>query len=177
MTTFETCLASVLREEGGYSNNPNDRGGATDRGVTQRIYDAYRRSRGLDPRDVRLMTNDECAEIYKEGFWDKINGDALPPAIALVAFHAAVNSGPPNGTRLLQKIVGAAADGVIGPMTLKALQAYASAHGLHTVVRQYQNGRRDFYRGLKAFETFGKGWLARTDRVETEALKLIPFQR
>lgn len=174
---FPICLASVLRAEGGYTNNAADPAGATNRGITWRVYDAYRRSRGLEPRDVRLMTDDECAEIYRESYWAPIMGDAMPPALALCVFHAAVNSGPYNGAYPLQKIVGAVADGKIGPNTLKAVQAYASSHGLATLIRQFQNARRDFYRGLKGFPTFGKGWLARTDAVETEALKLIPFQR
>ena len=173
-TNFDACLVSVLREEGDVSDNKLDPGGLTRKGVTQRVYDAYRRSKGLDPRSVRLIEDTEVSDIYRNGYWDKINGDALPACLALCVFHAAVNSGPIPACRLVQGIVGAVQDGSIGGETLKAIQAFSTANGIAELIRRYQNGRRSFYKSLTTFPVFGKGWLARTDRVETEALRLIP---
>ena len=63
--TFDTALAFALRWEGGYVNHPADPGGATNKGVTQRAYDAWRVRRGQTKRDVRAITGAEVHAIYE----------------------------------------------------------------------------------------------------------------
>ena len=60
---FSSALKEVLKHEGGYSNHPQDPGGATMRGITQRVYDAYRRNSGLELRNVRNISDAELKDM------------------------------------------------------------------------------------------------------------------
>jgi lysozyme family protein len=60
------ALPFVLRWKGGYVNHPADPGGAANKGVAQKVYDAYRTKRGLPPRDVRMLEDAELRAIYAE---------------------------------------------------------------------------------------------------------------
>jgi hypothetical protein len=170
MTAFDTALAFVLKEEGGYVNNPRDPGGETNLGVTRRTWQAYT---GKIDVDMHSLTPASVGPLYKDGYWRTMGCDGLPPALALCVFDFGVNAGCSRAVRLLQSIVNALPDGSPGPVTFKAVQAFAAAHTLPELVRRYQQGRRDYYRLLSTFATFGKGWLARCDRIETQALRMV----
>src|SRR5690554_3243462 len=111
--TFEPALALVLAHEGGYVDHPDDPGGATNKGITQRVYDAWRTSRGRHPRSVAAIRDEEVRAIYREQYWDAVRGDDLPAGIDYCTFDAAVNSGPAQAARWLQRAVGAAPDGIV----------------------------------------------------------------
>ena len=66
---FQASLPFILRWEGGYVNHPADPGGATNKGVTQRVYDDWRVRRGMPARDVRQITDGEVHAIYEAGYW------------------------------------------------------------------------------------------------------------
>lgn len=93
MDTFEKALKFTLQWEGGYVNNPNDSGGATNKGITQRVYDEYLINKGLPPFSVRNILQKEVEDIYKELYWNKVGADSLDPKLAIAAFDFAVNSG------------------------------------------------------------------------------------
>ncbi len=170
MTAFSEALAVVLKHEGGYANHPRDPGGETMLGVTRRTWEEWTGKRG---GDMRALTVAKVAPLYRARYWNPVRGDDLPPALALAVFDFGVNAGPARAIKLLQGIVNASRDGVMGPATLKAVQALAGAHGLTEVVRRYMNARRDYYRALQTFDTFGRGWLRRCDAVETECLRRV----
>ena len=100
---FEVALDHVLRSEGGYSNHPEDPGGKTQNGVTQETFDNWRKQNGRETDDVRNITDSEIRQIYETNYWRIIRGDELPKSIAVVMFDAAVNSGPGNAVKALQK--------------------------------------------------------------------------
>lgn len=95
--SFDEALRMVLAAEGGYSNNPADRGGATNLGISSRAHPGV---------DVRSLTPEKAAHIYKTQYWDAIGADRLPRETALVAFDAAVNHGPQVARSLLQRTGG-----------------------------------------------------------------------
>jgi lysozyme family protein len=66
---FEASLPFVLRWEGGFVDHPNDPGGRTNKGVTQRVYDAWRKRQGLPVRDVKRLDDTELHRIYESGYW------------------------------------------------------------------------------------------------------------
>lgn len=171
MPAFDVCLKEVLKHEGGYVNHPRDPGGETNLGVTRKTWEAWT---GKPGTDMRGLTVAKVAPLYKARYWDEVRGDDLPPAMAMCVFDFAVNAGPARSARYLQKLVNAATDGQIGPATLRALQAFVTANGLAEAVRRFQQMRRDYYKQLRTFDTFGRGWLRRVDAVETAALRLIP---
>ncbi|CDZ67624.1 Secretion activator protein [Neorhizobium galegae bv. orientalis] len=158
MGEFEKSLAKVLVHEGGYVNHPDDPGGATNQGVTQRVYDDYRRSIDAKPQTVRLLSNGERDSIYRMRYWALIKGDSLPPGISYVVFDGAANSGPSQSVKWLQRALGVKADGLIGTETLNAVRAHPNHDAL---VAKIIALREKFLRALRTFKTFGKGWMSR----------------
>jgi lysozyme family protein len=148
MGDFGRALQFVLKWEGGFVNNPADPGGATNKGITQGVYDAWRRSKGLKPRSVEQIEQPEVEQIYRERYWNPINGDSLPAPVALAAFDLAVNSG-----------VGVAS------------KAIASANGdWRTIVAL----RVELLIGLPHFPTFGRGWMRRIAGLIRECASVDP---
>ncbi len=90
---FDQCLAITLKWEGGYSNHPDDPGGATMRGITQGSYDAWRRRHNKSRRPVRQIEEQDLRAIYRQDYWDAIQCEDMPLGLDLCAFDAAVNSG------------------------------------------------------------------------------------
>ena len=163
-SNFAVALKHVLVHEGGYTNHPRDPGGATNKGIIQRVYDAYRRRRGMTPRSVAFIIDREVADIYRTMYWDKIDGDALPKGIDYCVFDAAVNSGPARGARWLQEAINECAgrtrvkvDQVIGPATIDAADDYPP----HELINTMCDIRVGFLRRLSTFDVFGRGWLNR----------------
>jgi lysozyme family protein len=108
------------------------------------------------------------APLYKNKYWDKIQGDFLPDGVDLAVFDAAVNSGPGRAAKWLQELVGAKADGFIGPQTL----ATVGQIDPRMLVVDYNAYRLTFLQKLPTFPTFGKGWSNRVAAVTTEALAM-----
>lgn len=154
---FPTSLDLVLAHEGGFSNHPKDPGGATNRGVTQRVYDAWRERKGLPKRSVRQITIGEARTIYLEQYWAPIQGDELPLGLDYALFDFAVNSGVSRAVKELQKILGVRVDGVMGTMTLGAIRKAP----VEKLIEDLCYRRMAFLEGLKHWNTFKKGWTRR----------------
>lgn len=161
---YKTVQPWVLAYEGGWVNHPEDPGGATMEGVTQRTYDADRRRRGMGIRSVRRMEAWERDAIYKVQYWDAVRGDDLPSGIDAAVYDYAVNSGPGRAARELQAVLGVAQDGVIGVMTLAA----AGAANPFEVIKALCERRFAFMKRARHPETkkllwptFSKGWTRR----------------
>lgn len=161
---FPEALAHTLRFEGGWSNNPNDPGGATMKGVTQRTYNQYL-GRQASQDELRNISDAEVAAIYRKLYWDECLGDALADGLDFALFDAAVNTGPREASRLLQRIVGAPADGVLGAKSLAAVNEYIAAQGLPKLIDAYTEARQAYYRLLPTYVHFGEGWRKRADGV------------
>lgn len=165
-TNFERCLELVLVHEGGFVNHPKDPGGATNFGVTQKVYDAYRKTRARPYQSVKFITADETKAIYKFQYWDRIQGDMLPRGLDYAVFDFAVNSGVGRASKYLQACIGAKQDGVIGAMTISAIGKPAN------VINALCDRRMSFLRNLGTFLTFGKGWTRRVTEVRKHALEM-----
>lgn len=166
LDNFDRALIAVLRHEGGYVNHPADPGGATNKGVTQVVYDGFRNRLGLPKRSVRHITETEVRDIYKRQYWEAVKGDELPAGIDYMVFDGAVNSGPSRSGRWLQSALGVKVDGVIGEATLNA----ARQHPNHDVlIARACRIRMGFLRGLRTWPTFGRGWTSRVAGVNKMA--------
>jgi lysozyme family protein len=166
--TYSKALELVLKWEGGYVNHPADPGGETNCGVTQRVYAAWRKVRGLPVRSVRHITPDECRAIYSAQYWSAIKGDVLNPGVDYVLFDLAVNSGPVQAVKMLQQALGVKVDGHLGLATLAAA-AKADAKAL---VNRICDLRLGFLHRLKTWKVFGRGWKRRVDDVRANGLAL-----
>ena len=164
----------VLRVEGGASNDPDDRGGATNHGVTlatlQGLPDAdgdgFRdgdidKDGDVDADDVNAQSQDSALEIYRRDFWLANHCEELPLPIALCMFDGAVNHGQGNGRRLVQRALGVEPDGAIGPVTLGA----ANNCDVNFFLSQYLSYRAEFYCDITKSDPsqnkFLRGWLRR----------------
>lgn len=156
---FAPALKLVLMHEGGWSNHPADPGGATMQGVTQRVYDLYRRARKKAQQSVRNMTPTERDQIYRERYWDVVRGDDLPPGVDYVVFDGAVNSGPGQSIKWLQRALRMdKVDGVLGEATLAAVNAHPDPDVL---IADICKRRMAFLQALKTWDDFGRGWTRR----------------
>lgn len=162
-TNFDKCLKAVLAYEGGYSNHPKDPGGPTNFGIIQRVYDPYRKSLGKEPQSVKKITSQEVRAIYKKNYWDVVRGDDLPAGVDLCVFDGAVNSGPSQSVKWLQRALGTkSVDGNLGPATLGAAQNADPANLVRSICKQ----RLSFLQNLRTWSTFGKGWERRVVDVQ-----------
>ena len=162
------CMEMLLAHEGGYVDHPDDPGGATNLGVTKKVWEDYI-GREVTKDDIKALTVEDVTPLYKEKYWDKVKGDDLPDGVDWCIFDWAVNSGPGRSAKALQEVVGVSTDGAIGPMTLAAVAKVEPID----IIEKVCNVRQDFYESLKTFETFGKGWTRRNSETEHQAKELM----
>ena len=162
---FDHCLEMLLKHEGGYVNHPKDPGGRTKLGVTERVYEAWV-GRKVTEQEMRDLTVEDVAPIYRANYWDAVWGDHLPSGVDWSVFDWAVNSGPARATKALQRIVGAVSDGVVGP---KTMQSVMDMDPIKIIDMMYEERQR-FYQGLSTFDTFGRGWTRRNKETRQAAL-------
>ncbi len=161
---FAACLPFVLKAEGGFVNNPQDPGGATNQGITLATFRHYT-DLNASVDDLKAVTPETVARIYRTGYWAAVKGDQLQAGVDLMLFDMAVNSGPAQSVKLLQRACMITEDGFLGPATLAASQAVPLA-----AVYAEQEA---FYRSLHNFPTFGAGWLKRLDARYNAALAMV----
>lgn len=159
---WKDAMAIYLKFEGGKDDDPVDPGGRTNQGIIQREYSAWRKRKGLASRDVFLMENSERDEIYWENYGKVVRFDELPPGVDVVVADGAINSGPGQSVKWLQRALGLAPDGRLGNTTLQAAIEYPDHDVL---VAKILEAREAFLRALKTFYHFGKGWIARVTQL------------
>jgi lysozyme family protein len=163
------ALPFVLRWEGGLVDDPEDPGGRTNQGITQRVYDGWRRRQGLPAQDVESIADAEVKAIYASDYWAPPRCDLREDPLDLVQFDTAVNMGVGRAVRFLQGVAGCSVDGNFGPGTERAVAG--CDHG--QLVAHYRAAREAYYRKLTArdpkLDKFLKGWLNRLDALRKEA--------
>ena len=170
MSDFNDAIPVVLRHEGGFVDNPNDPGGATDFGISLRWLQSKGLLAELEAEDktqdevmaIRSMTKEQAMGYYKAYFWDPPKYQNLnAQSIATKLFDSAVNMGASRAHKLLQGCLGLPQDGILGPKTF----AEANAMSPSVLVVKYQTAQAQFYRDLVAknpkLEEFLTGWLNR----------------
>ena len=150
---FDACLPLILKEEGGNDDDPNDHGGRTSRGITQREYSVWCVKHNLPDGDVWAAANITINDIYFNEYWLP-RGPKLHPGVDLVYFNFAVNAGAGEAHKLLMRSISDSPDDAI------------------TVNRMCNEGET-FYRGLAQFSRYGNGWTHRTERIRAAALKMV----
>ena len=149
---FDQAFERLIGHEGGYVNHPADPGGETNWGITLRTA----RAEGYTG-PMRSMARLQAKEIYRSAYWGRARADQYDGAIGYQLFDAAVNHGIGNAVRFLQRAVGVADDGDIGPVTVAAIKRMS----VTDVLARFNAERLDFYTKLTTWPTFGKGWTRR----------------
>lgn len=156
---FDTAVEKVFDHEGDYSDHPDDKGGKTRFGITE----AVARSVGYRG-DMRELPKDLAKQIYRRDYWDAVRADELPAPIRYPVFDAAVNSGVRQSIKWLQRAVGVADDGVLGPVTLAAVNQQDAWRLKSALLAQ----RLKFMASLPNWPSFSRGWSRRiADLMET----------
>lgn len=157
---YDIAFKRLIGHEGKFQDNPNDRGNWTGGGINEGKLKGtkYGISAMSYPHlDIRNLTLEQAKEIYYEDFWLPVKGDELHPALSYQLFDSAVNHGSGNAIRFLQRAVGVADDGRIGPITLKVVKHA----GVDDTLKLFNAERIRFFVKLSTFDTFGRGWMRR----------------
>lgn len=169
---FQQCLKVILQNEGGYVNHKNDRGGSTNFGITQRVYDEFNKSRNQPERDVKFIHESEVETIYYTSYWLPASCDKLPEPLDLLVLDFAVNSGVGRAAKMLQACVGVTQDGKIGKNTIAAIANKVMQIGIDKVCFIYLEARKGFFNGIverdSSQKVFLKGWMNRIAHMEKE---------
>lgn len=184
MSLPDRAFRIVLNAEGGYANEPLDRGGPTNLGITQRTLDGWRRYHPEFPASVRDLTADHARAIYDRQYWQPAGCDFMPWPLSLAVFDMSVHSGPGRSVEYLQRALndfGAQleADGGFGPKTQAALGEVLARVGAVAVALRHIDLRRSFLRAIVYGNTalgfkdgnpsqarFLRGWMNRLKRLE-----------
>lgn len=145
---FDSAFEALVGHEGGHVDHPDDPGGETKYGISKRSYP-----------DVNIagLTLDDAKAIYRRYYWDRVKSDELPSELRFLLFDAAVNAGVAQSIKWLQRAVGARDDGVIGPITLAAIES----KNAHKIARKFLGQRLKHMTDLKHWDQFGRGWARR----------------
>lgn len=159
----------ILRWEGGFVNDPLDRGGATNKGIT---IGTFRRFYGKEAtvEQLKQITDDQWLRIFKEGYWDPWKADQIKnQSIANIVVDWAWASGPVTAIKQVQRILGVVDDGVVGPKTLAAINAADP----QTLFAEIHAARLKFVENIVQKNPtqvrFLKGWKNRINAIEFEA--------
>jgi lysozyme family protein len=175
----EILIAFIKKWEGGFSNHPADKGGATNKGITIGTYTAYRKKHGLPTptvTDLKNLTDKEWRAIFDEFYWQPCKADTISAVSAVnacVLVSWAWGSGVAGAAKLIQKNYGLKQDGVIGAATIAAVTA-ASFESLIAI-------RDKFFHNIVANDAsqavFLKGWLNRLAEFKTTFLPYVKKKR
>lgn len=173
---FDAALKHLLKSEGGFTDDPRDpgnklpdgRAGCTMLGVTQASWESFIGKRTTKEK-MRQLTPADVAPIYRKKYWDAVRGDDLPSGLDYLLFDFAVNAGPGRAIKVMQQSLNVTADGVIGRITMKAIKDAEP----QDLIEKFSEAKTEYYRSLKTFETFGKGWLNRVAEVKGFASDMI----
>ena len=158
---FDDAFERLIGHEGGFQNNPKDRGNWTSGkpGIGTLKGTKYGISAMTYPTlDIAALTLDDAKRIYSRDFWGKSGCDLVPDGLRFDMFDTAVNSGPRTAAQLLQRAVGADDDGIIGPKTKRAI----SDMDPERLVARFNGWRLDFLNdNPQQWADFGRGWAQR----------------
>lgn len=162
---FEKALAFVLAREGGKSDHPADKGGRTNKGITQFTYDAYKtakaKAQGVPyvETDVWEATDEEIADIYRRRYWEPSGASMEQWPLSLAIMDFAVHSGPARAKKNLQLVQSGG-----GTMLNPKQQAIALTARRRQMMQNIVNNDR-------TQKVFLKGWLNRVDLLDKEIQK------
>lgn len=182
---IDAMVKALLVREGGFVNNPNDSGGATNEGISLKYLRRVGLARGdlnhdgvIDEKDILAVTPAIAGQFYKEDFYLHPGINQLPDGLQPQVFDIAVNAGPPRAVMLLQEVLAKALgiavrdDGVLGPTTVGLARKAVAQDGLKEITNDLVDARKAFYNRTVARypqdKVFLKGWLRRAEQFRVQ---------
>ena len=178
--SFDKFFQELIVAEGGVVNDPDDRGGLTNLGITFGAYKNWINCKGEWPDEEEVafrlinIEPEEAKVFYRELYWDKVKGDLLPAGLDIFVADTAVNMGVHAAGVQLQEVLKLKADGIIGSKTIAAAndesiipgrvlqQLYCRRHSAYFIIGQIGNNKK-----------FVKGWNNRINHLYNDLLGMI----
>lgn len=158
---FHEAVSWVIDQAEGGAKLVNDLGGLTRFGISQKAFPNV---------DIKALTREGAESLYFEHYWKPVKGNALPAALALVVFDAAVNMGVATATKLLQTALRIQADGDLGPATVSAAKTFLPKQELVAlVIAERLRWYHDLVWRKPVYTQWLKGWQNRCMRLAMEA--------
>lgn len=145
---FDQAFERLIGHEGGYTPGVGDPGGETKFGISRRAFPL---------ENIKAMTLERAKALYLRDYWGPAGCDTVPDTIKFDLFDMAVNSGPVAAVKTLQRAVGTAPDGMLGPLTLQAIGSMPAPR----LLARFNGHRLDLMADLKTWPVFGRGWAKR----------------
>lgn len=163
---IDSIVYDVIEREGGFSDNPNDKGGATKYGITIPTLSEWMGARPATIDDIRNLTKEAAMHIYQDMYINKPHLNLIKDdGLRAVVFDTGVNNGTGTAIKLLQNAVGAVADGILGAVTLGAVAAFPPKE----MITRFLNARQAYDNNIVARnpsqEEFADGWKNRIDEL------------
>ncbi len=165
---FRESLRFVLKWEGGYTNHPADPGGATNMGIIQKVYDAWRTKKGLPRRPVKEITRDEVEQIYWENYWTPLKCSELPKPLDLAVFDSGVNCGVGRAALWLNTALNLPAAMKVSAKTVEEARKLNPLAIARKVLDQREKHYRTIVEKNPKLKVFLKGWLNRLNDLRKE---------
>lgn len=158
--TFDQAFERLIGHEGKFTNDRQDRGNwttgvigkgelkGTKYGISAMTYPDL---------EIKNLTLVQAKQIYKRDWWDKINADQINPALVFQVWDFAINAGMGTAKRKLQLAVGVLDDGIIGNLTIQAINKAE----LNDILLKFNAERLKYYTSLSTWPRYGKGWTLR----------------
>jgi lysozyme family protein len=170
---FEDALKFVLKWEGGFTNHPKDPGGATNKGITQKVYDVYKVSRKHPKMSVKHILDFEVKDIYETKYWDLVRAKWLKAPLGLVMFDTAVNFGPAGAIRRLQKALKVTITGTWTQEISDVIHECDAGKVALEICKLRKIWRNYRVKKNPSQKVFLKGWLNRDNDLINEVNKLL----
>lgn len=166
---FITAVELILKHEGGFVNHPADKGGPTNWGITQKVYEAFK-GRPVTLNEMMNMSRNDAISIYKKQYWDKIGGDSLKYySVALTLFDQAVNRGTGAVIKQAQAVLGLTQDGGMGPKTIAALNALPDTDFIPKFIMLAEQSYKNIVAKNPTQVVFLNGWMKRIESLKKQA--------
>lgn len=168
MATAATLTTWIKKWEGGFVNDPFDRGGATNKGITIATFRHYY-GEEMTVADLKAMTDDQWQHIFEVGYWAPWQADKIDSQpVANICVDWAWASGTKTAIREVQKLLGVDVDGIVGPKTLAAINDAAPRE----LFDKIKEARLAFVRGIvlrnPSQARFSRGWTNRINDIKYE---------
>jgi len=169
------CLESIRKFEGGYSNDPTDRGGPTKLGITQITYNAYRRRKGLQPQPVSAITPEEEADIFYSEYYLPVRCNAMELGWALAVSDTCYLCGENETVEFLSTALRVVTITINSDLVAATIKRHDIAD-----LDRFLDCRRAHHNAVAVKhpdqQKYLHGWLWRVDRLAAECYALPPFR-
>lgn len=161
---FEIAMKFVREAEGGLYNHPNDPAGLTNMGITQRDYPLL---------DIKNLTREQADEIFWQDYWLKSAASLVPFPAYISYFDSCVNTGRTQANKFLQRVVGATADGIVGPYTRSLMSKKDPKDVAFGIIDQRQSFYNNLCEKRPKLAVFKKGWTNRNNNLRDYIQNLL----